>query len=164
MSAGSVSVQSSSSRHVVSGFTGGASGNAGYSSAFRYEPNQSSVTLQTNSLLKPKSRPASAYSEDIPFEEKAVHSLLDVAERVFELGLHFEEVAVRRSLVPDISEESCSELAALSITVGETVSKLVDTEAILRILRARPDQPIYGDAFISNRRCDFRFPRHTGEQ
>lgn len=147
VSAASVSVYPAQPRPIVTGSAG-----AGSSSGYRYEPNSSSVTLQTNSLLQPKSRRSSGLSDDLPFEHQAVHDLLDVADRLFELGLHFEEVAVRRSLVPDISEESCSELAAISQTVGETVAKLVDTEAILRILRARPDQPIYGDAFIANRR------------
>lgn len=132
-------------RQKVSGFS--AAGSSGYSNQYKYQPGQSLASLQSVSAV---TRPED--DEDGPFEQRAIRLIRENADVVFDLGSHFEAVAVRRSLVPDIDSEAASDLAATALEVAEVVAKLADTEALLRLIRARPDEATYGDDFIANRR------------
>lgn len=76
------------------------------------------------------------------------------AENVYYLCRHFEEIAVRRTLVPEISQAMSSDLASIAVRVAEAIAQRVDLDALLRVIRARADEVAYGDSFVANRRLE----------
>jgi hypothetical protein len=88
------------------------------------------------------------------FEYSIEEDLNIEAENVYYLCRHFEEIALRRTLVPEIGQAMSTDLASIAVRVAEAIAQRVDLDALLRVIKARADEVAYGDSFVANRRLE----------
>lgn len=82
-------------------------------------------------------------------EQRAL--LVDRAQFVVDLCLNFEEIAVRKTSIPDLPESVAEHLAALSQAFAIFAASSSDGEAIVDMLRGRTEDIVYEDSIATRR-------------
>lgn len=85
-------------------------------------------------------------------KEEAELLLGENAIFVAELCINYEETAVRKNAVPELSDMLVENLALRALEVAQSVTSAADCEAIKYLLRGRSDEIVYDDVIAETRK------------
>jgi len=84
--------------------------------------------------------------------EETLSHIEDKASFVAELCVNYEETAIRKNNLPDLSDMLCESLAMSSLELAQAVASAADSDAIQTMLRSRGDEVEYQDVILAKRR------------